>query len=160
MAKKGDTKIVRNIKYIWTGTRWKTTPGGGKPTTQTRKGQVRRIMSRGTGTTPGANPERHDAYRTGNRKTERQIAAEEKAKSTKPTKPTKPIKPTKPTKPTPTPKPTNRGAGNGAPGASSAVTRPQAEKKKVRGGNNKAGRTSRLEDALASVKKYSFKKKK
>ena len=146
MAKKGDTKIVNNARYTYDGKKWKVT---GPPRTMTSE-QARNARNRKNQRTPGYNPERGDAYRTGNRKTERQIAAEQEAKSKPKPKP----KPTKPAKPT------NRGAGNGAPGASSAVTRPQAEKKKVRGGNNKAGRTSRLEAALASVKKYTPKKNK
>ena len=97
------------------------------------------------------------AKATANNLSSRSTNKQEQPKHKPKPKPKPKPEPTTKTKPTP---PTNRGAGNGAPGASSAVTRPQAERKKVRGGNNKDGRTSRLEDALASVKKYNFKKKK
>ena len=112
--KKGDTKIVNNAKYTWNGTKWKVT---GPPRTMTH---VQAEAAR-TKPTPGSNPERGDAYRTGNRKTERQIAAAEKAKTKPPVKP--PVKPSvkppvkppvkapaKPTKPATKTKPSNQPA--------------------------------------------------
>ena len=153
--KKGDTKIVNNAKYTWNGTKWKVT---GPPRTMTH---VQAEAAR-TKPTPGSNPERGDAYRTGNRKTERQIAAAEKAKTKPPVKPPvkpsvkppvkppvkAPAKPTKPaTKAKPSNQPANAGAGNGAP-------RP-AEVKPAKEHHIKS---SRLRDALKSVKKFKPKK--
>ena len=147
--KKGDTKIVKDVKYIFNGTKWIGGSPSQRPTTQTRTGNIRRRMGRNDPQLKpraGTNYEADSSFDTGNRKTERQIAAEQAAaRNPKPAKPAKPAARPAATKPAAKLKakpsrPNPRMTGEGAPRPAAINTSSTAKK------------VSRLAKALADKK--------